>query len=140
MGIYILNSSSYNSSEETLPESIDTAINSLECDNSNSDYFSFHGVEEVIISENPCEVIWLLAMSEEEYTLETTQGKTIYVTVWRDYVNNIEPGNTFTIRGLDVIDTNETRESATISITRWVNSAADLEQAKQEVADAVKNL
>lgn len=112
------------------------------CDDSNSEYKSFHGVEDVIVSENPCDVMWILAQKEESYTMETKKGTTIYVDVWRDYINNVKPGDTFTIRALDVVDDgiSKDREDAGISITRWVANESDLEKAKEEVNDVIKKL
>lgn len=129
--------SSITQSEENLNNDQDLIVED-ECDMSNSEYFSFHGVEKVIVSENPCEVMWLLAKVEDSYQMKTKDGRILYITVWRDYEDNVTPGSTFTIRALDVTEDN--RESASISITRWVSSESDLTQAKLEVQESISNL
>jgi len=130
--------------QSTVQSSTDTTISPTvianQCDDTTSDYNAFHGVEKLIVSKNPCETMWLLAKLEEEYTLIDPAGNTIYVSVWRDYENNVTASNTFTIRALDVLDTNESRNNATISIIRWVASPNDLAKAKNEIKTAVNNL
>lgn len=111
-----------------------------ECDDSNSAHADFNGIEKVIISENPCKVPWILAKEFETYTLETKKGTVLQVTVWNNYVNNVKAGESFTIRALDVMDTQEERDGAKIAVVRWVPKEAALESAKQEVAEAVAGL
>lgn len=139
---YIGSQDTVSESDEEISE-IDvkeTILKDEECDHTTDDYLAYHGVEKLVVSINPCKTIWLLAEIEEEYTLTDPNGRSIYVTVWRDFTDNVTAGNTFTIRALDVPDTTGSRENAKLSIIRWVGVNTDLEKAKAEVARAVSEL
>ena len=114
------------------------------CDNSADDFQAVYRNQSLTVIQNPCEVIWLLAQAEESYTLTSAGGDTIYVTVWRDWDDNVTPGDTFTIRALDVEDSEfgfeEGRNDSTILITRWVAAEGDLTEAKEEVNEFVRNM
>lgn len=110
------------------------------CDDTTTDYFSFHGVEEVVVSYNPCKTMWLLAKEDHSYELTAPSGKTIYVTVWRDQANNVTASNSYTIRALDVHDNDAERDTTSIAIIRWVASDSDLQTAKSEVEKTVSKL
>lgn len=110
------------------------------CDDANSEHASFNKVEKVIVSKKPCKVPWILAKESESYTLETKKGTSLQVIVWNNYENNVKAGKSYTIRALDVKDSQEERGEAGIAIVRWVPNKANLTEAKKEVKKVVENL
>lgn len=104
-------------------------------------YLGFHGIEETKVSIKPCEVMWLLAKSYEEYELKTANGKTIYVVVWQDYANNTQAASTFTIRATDVKDDGiGDLEGANVVVVRWVANKEGLVEAKNEIEAEVAEI
>jgi|GEM_PF-4429061 FtsZ-interacting cell division protein ZipA len=126
--------------ETTAINSVNKEAENQKCDAENSKYTAFNGIEKVIVSNKPCEVMWLLAKESERYTLKTKKGTELEVIVWHNQSNNVKASESYTIRALDVEDTNETRSNANISVVRWVSDKSSLPKAKNELKKVIENL
>lgn len=138
-----VNESSSQKENSQATEKIGNLENEEMCDESNSQYADFNGVEEVIVSKNPCKVPWILAKEVESYSLKTKNGKDLKALVWNNYVNNVQAGESYTIRVLDIEDSgtlSDKDKRAGIAIVRWVKNKSELSKAKAEVQDVVENL
>lgn len=127
---------------QVVEQVLETEEVEMTCDDANSANASFHGVEETIVSINPCNVPWILSKPIENYEITTAEGTELQATVFQNYEDNVTPGKDYTIRVLDIEDTYRTQQEseAGIAVVRWVPNKSALPAAKQEVADIVKNL
>lgn len=127
--------------EEVLPNRGDAqAQEAGVCDASNSEHKSFNKVEKTIVSMNPCDVPWILAKESESYELKTKNGMTLHAIVWQNYKNNTEPAESFTIRVLDIDDSQKQDQKADIAIVRWVPNKSVLNAAKEEMQEIIEDL